>query len=122
MQRGDDLLYRVLAVEWSGKQIYSPVVHLQLPLRNLPQVEPELLLFPNPVIDGRCLVQLPHLAKNTISILLYDVMGQVRYQKTVEHAGGRFVYALHLPILPQGMYYLVLRTTGSSITKKVFIQ
>ncbi|MBL7710482.1 MAG: T9SS type A sorting domain-containing protein [Chitinophagaceae bacterium] len=122
LQRGDDLLYRVLAVELNGKQVYSPVVHLQLPLRNLPQVEPELLLFPNPVIDGRCLLQIPHLAKNKISILLYDVMGQVRYQKTVEHAGGRFVYALHLPILPQGMYYLMLRSTGSSITKKVFIQ
>lgn len=122
VQRGDDLLYRVLAVEWNGKQVYSPVVHLQMPLQNLPQVEPELLLFPNPVIDGRCLVQIPNLAKSNISIFLYDVMGQVRYQKFTEHVGGRFVYALHLPILPQGMYYLVLRTSAGTVTKNIFIQ
>lgn len=122
VQAGDDLLYRVLAVELNGKQFYSPVVHLQLPLRNLPVPQPELLLFPNPVVEGRCLVQCADLVKSKISILLYDGLGQVRYQKTLEHGGGRFLYALHLPRLPEGVYYLVIRSPHFSMTKKLFLQ
>lgn len=117
VRAGDDLLYRVLAVELNGKQIYSPVVHLQLPLRNLPQVEPELLIFPNPVIGNQFSFRLNLAPAGRYLFYIITPSGQAIRHKMIEHVQGDLVRSADLNGLAAGIYRAVLRDSSRKISQ-----
>lgn len=112
VQRGDDLLYRVLAVELNGKEVYSPVVHLQMPMRNLPVPVPELTTFPNPVTGPGFTFRLNHAPAGRYLFCLITPAGQAVLHKMIEHFQGDLVRTVDLNGLPGGIYRAVLRDTG----------
>lgn len=86
-------------------------------------VSPSLSIEPNPTTDHAILnMELPY--RTEAEILLYDIFGR-RQAFSMDLgwvAAGRTKQEIHLPALPDGIYFIECRTKNGSAFQKVVIQ
>lgn len=91
-----------------------------VPLSN--QVIGEMMqISPNPVSGNQVNIQFRLNRTSEISILIYDNMGKGVYSSTKKYFQGINSINIELPILPNGIYTVVLRSGQMTTSKKLII-
>lgn len=110
--------YRIQTTETDGKKLYSVIVKV-----NTKGTGSNVTIYPNPVTDGRLVLQAPELEKGVYKIVIFNNAGQQVYKTQVIHAGGFVTQSFQLPVsVPAGIYILQLRGRNSIITKTFIVQ
>jgi len=86
----------------------------------LPIVD-ELLIFPNPVLS-ELTVKLTSVKLNSISLNIYDVLGQVVYRFSDVNLSKSFTKVIDLSALANGIYFLVIKVNDDQFIKKILKQ
>ncbi|MBK9453941.1 MAG: T9SS type A sorting domain-containing protein [Bacteroidetes bacterium] len=106
--------YRLKQVDANGQYLHSNVVELT----NANGIENALEVWPNPAAD-----QL-HIRVNAINangLQLSDALGRLVWQPSTEFNNTIFETSVDIQDLPQGNYFLQLRTANGIMTKKVSV-
>ena len=110
--------YRIKATERNGTIKYSSILKVNL-LRNGYNVT----IYPNPVKGNQFSIQLENLDKAVYSLSLMNEVGQVVYNKTINHDGRTATFTVDLPTsLKKGIYNLQLNNNQQRINKSLIIE
>ncbi|WP_207497295.1 T9SS type A sorting domain-containing protein [Aridibaculum aurantiacum] len=109
--------YRLKMVDKDGTFTYSSVVKITTSTKG------DFTISPNPVKGGVANLQLANLEKGTYTISLFNSIGQVVLNRTIDFNGGVTSFPLQLPGgTKSGIYNLQLRNGAEVITKKVIVE
>ncbi|MBC7720878.1 MAG: hypothetical protein H7068_02580 [Pedobacter sp.] len=107
--------YRIKSVEVNGIVKFSNVVSVVIGTQPA-----SVLVYPNPVTDGKVNLQLTNIIQGNYSINVNNNLGQKIYTTTVNHNGGSGSYLLTLPTLAKGSYSLVM-TNGTFKKQQIIL-
>lgn len=79
----------------------------------------ELLVFPNPS-QGDLTVRIPEQVAAAGQLQLWNTVGQIVWEQKVDAPAGTF-FTIHLPELPNGMYFLDLQSGHEKTTARVVL-
>ncbi len=116
---GDQVLYRIRAVENSGQSLYSEVVRIHI---NSSASIPVLSVYPNPVINSHVTFQLNDLSRGRYAVVLVNDAGQETIIKEIQHPGGSLLQTIQLSNLRAGLYYFIIRSENNVFSKKIIIK
>ncbi|MFO7616005.1 MAG: T9SS type A sorting domain-containing protein, partial [Bacteroidales bacterium] len=86
------------------------------PLSNL-----AMRLYPNPT-DGQVTLEVLSEQPGRANVRIFNIAGQVVTDETHELSAGKWVRQLDLSQLPKGVYTLVIKGDGQSITEKITLR
>ncbi len=78
-------------------------------------------LFPNPT-SGKANLDITTNGNISVSIQIYNVIGNVVYQENDVKISGRFLKNIDMSFLPKGLYHLRINGDGITVVKSVIIQ
>jgi len=110
------LLYRLKAIENSGKHFYS----ITLKAKSCSQ-QSILTVYPNPAIHSQFTYKINDLPYGHYQILLVNDIGQEAQLKVVDHIGGPVSETINKYYIPTGTYFLVIRSKERSLSQKIII-
>lgn len=89
----------------------------------VPQEEPDMLLYPNPVpaAGGLVHVRLAGGMPGAVRLSLHDLLGRELRSQEVTHDRGDTEYAIPLGNLPAGMYVLRLQTGHRTVSRNLLL-
>jgi hypothetical protein len=110
--------YRIIAVDHDGKKTYSSIVKVSTNSRLQ-----ELTINPNPVINGKLVVQMNGFAQGDYTIVIYSVTGQSIFSQKIHNTGNSMAQYVQLPsTIQKGIYELQLIGSVSKVSKTLLIQ
>ncbi len=110
--------YRVKAVGKDGAILYTTVVSVTLGSDG----KAGMIVYPNPVKNDKCTVQLNNLPAGTYNIALYNMAGRQITAKMVEHPGGTTNQSIYLPAgTAAGVYLIKLSGKTINMQTSVFV-
>lgn len=110
--------YRILAVENSGRSIYSNTV-----LVHNVNLTTGINVYPNPVTNAVATLQYRNIKEGNYTLVLYSTGGQKVWQTNIQHPGGNASYTLKFPAtLAKGIYHLEIKGDNMTNTKLILIQ
>ena len=107
--------YRVVAIEFDGKKIYSQVVRIELK-KSVPKVD----VYPNP--GKELFLRLWNLERGNYLLGVYTAAGQQVHKELMNHAGGSVTRPLNTSRLQKGVYILRLTNPERSYEVKLVVQ
>ena len=112
--------YRLKVIQINDNSDYSQVIKVS----DNNNVKSEVLLYPNPVINRKIILQLNNLPAEVYFVNLYNETGLRVMQQTINHGGGSEVVSLKLPAgMAAGMYHLTLSSVqGKQYQKSIIVQ
>ncbi len=109
-----DNFYRIRAVEMNGKNSYTSIIRINPSLKSA-----GMAIYPNPVKNGEINVQLQQLPEGQYLVRIYNLNGQLVYQKNLQHNGGAVTQNISIGKLQSGVYSL--QYSGPAQLQKQFI-
>ncbi len=110
--------YRIKAIGKDGQVMYSTIVSVTLGTDGMAG----LLVYPNPVKNHLCHVQLTNLAAGTYHLGVYSMAGQLVASQQIQHAGGSSSQKLYLPAgTAAGVYVVKLAGQVLHMQTSVFV-
>ncbi len=106
--------YRIKSVGIGTDISYSQIVKV-----NLITGRSEIIFYPNPVIDNNINLRLNNVQKGNYNVSLTNSLGQLVYNKLIQHTGGTATYNLPVNNLVKGIYHLQIGGNGIKIIKQV---
>ena len=79
----------------------------------------QIKVFPNPN-DGNFNILFEKSVWENLDLKIYNVHGQLILEK--ELVGGEFQYAVSIPNVAEGIYFLQLKTEGEFLVKKMVLK
>lgn len=98
---GENLFYRIKAIEISGKVYYSEIAKI-----NIKTSATSLLVYPNPIVNKQLNFQLNNLPTGNYTIAVYNNFSQMVSKQTINHSGTSASYQLLINDFKPGVYYL----------------
>ncbi len=112
-----DNFYRVRATLKSNEVKYSEIVNV-----NIGDVNPGILIYPNPVKDKTFFVKLTNQPKGIYVVKLFNNSGQLVITKKIEHTGGSIIRRIQLnSVLSKGTYLFNVTNGKTRATKSIMI-
>ena len=110
--------YRLKQTDIDGLSAYSKVIKVE----SHPISKFEILVYPNPTLDGEFLVNLNRFeAKEEVRISIIDVLGRVKYMEILEaDESGYLLIPMHLN--ETGVYFISVATMRGILTTKVIMK
>ncbi len=97
--------YRIKGIDIDGSIQYSSMVMVTI----AETVASYVSIYPNPVKENKANVEFKNIEKGNYNVLIYNSLGQMIYNKLVQHAGSSMVYSLQLPAaLSKGDYKMYI--------------
>ena len=85
--------------------------------QDIPRVDDELTVFPNPATDGKLNIVLNLVEPSDVAITLHDLFGNVVFDDRLSNALNQ-TYSYSVPAL-SGLYLLKIRGRNINISKKI---
>lgn len=113
-----DVFYRIKLVGTGNNVAYSPIVKVRVA-----NIKSTIAVYPNPLVSGDKIdLQLINCEKGDYRIHLYNNLGQIILNKSINHLGGSSVETLSLSnILLRGIYKLEVINTKTMKTEIINI-
>ena len=108
--------YRVMSVDDQNKTIFSNINAVKIE-----DVLGSVHLFPNPVRD-ELTVGFDLLKKSKISILIYDALGQLIFDRTEVRSGGENRFVVNTSCYQPGIYYAVIKNYAGLFTERFAVE
>ena len=108
--------YRIMTTEIDGKVTRSAIMKVAGGKSN-----PDMHIFPNPVVNNTIHLEIAGQPAGTYSIILLNNNGQAIYQEKINHPGGDFIKTIRPnQNLVKGVYQLQVSTPANEkITEKI---
>ena len=100
--------YRLKQTDYDGKYEYSDVESVNFTLGNYKE-DIELNIYPNPVENNTIHVKFDAKQQTDFHVAIYDAVGKLIYQETINAEKGPNDHAIELPSVAAGMYQLEIR-------------
>jgi len=88
---------------------------------NLSEKSGGINVYPNP-FTGSITVEMNLTQKESVEFILYNVMGQMVYEKNISEQGGLINQQIDLSLLSEGIYLLKVNEGNTYFTKKIIKQ
>lgn len=116
-ERGDNL-YRIVAREQNGKNLYSPVVKIT---NEIP--ERFISVYPNPVINRQFVLHTNNLPQDNYILSIYNLQGHRIEQRRIKINSMSSAQVIKLsPLVSPGIYQLELSAQNMRINKSIMIR
>jgi hypothetical protein len=90
---------------------------------NIDGLKGAITIMPNPVINGRITVQMNNISAGRYSLMLYNMLGQKVFYKTIDYQGGSVSQVVELPsAIVAGAYIIKLHKDQKDFTTRIVIQ
>lgn len=90
-------------------------------INNLPTSPDEIAVYPNPTMQN-VMVQLNSSQDQNVEFMLYNLMGERVYDKTVTEQTGTIEQEINMSLLPNGIYLLKVNEGNKFLTQKIVKQ
>ncbi|MFK7933637.1 MAG: choice-of-anchor Q domain-containing protein [Saprospiraceae bacterium] len=106
--------YRLVQEDFDGKVAYSPVRSIRFE----PEDDNSILIFPNPVSNGKLIISLESYNTEKVYIQVFDILGRTMLQQ------ASFTHRTDLSVgnLAAGVYLVVVKANGQIARKQVVIK
>jgi hypothetical protein len=111
-------LFRVKAIENSGNHLYSRVEAVRACENSSIS---RLVIYPNPIQNGSTMLQVKELPRGIYDITLINSAGLEKKIAELDHKGGTVNKLLNLNSVAPGLYTLIVRSSGLTISTKLII-
>ena len=111
---GGDNFYRIKALEYTGKTVYTHIIRINTARKGL-----DMVIYPNPVKGGELNLQLSNLPAGRYTVKVYNMTGQEVEATSINHAGGHMTESLQLTKRKPGLY--ALQVNGVVSLNKTFM-
>jgi hypothetical protein len=115
---GDETATETETNSLQAKLDYSiPLVQTQIAQQNRVNTTSDLLVYPNPVLDGNLFLQIPESMQNNVSISISNVLGSMVKRVQTE---SNFSNPVHVDLsgLNPGIYFVRVQSGQTEIVKK----
>jgi hypothetical protein len=80
-------------------------------------------IYPNPVTNHRFVLQMTNVAAGKYALEIYNTLGQLILNQSIDHAGGSASQTIQLPSgTAHGEYHLKLIGTGTQMNKMITVE
>ena len=112
--------YRLRLVDFDGNYSYSNVISIRKESINLGA---DIMVYPNPV-DENLTILLPdsHFEESTISIKIYNAIGQVVWEENLMATGKRQLVTMNTKFFVDAVYFLTIQQAELMYTKKIQVK
>lgn len=109
--------YRIKIVDKNGKISYTQIINVPF---NSSKTGVDV--YPNPVVNAWCVLQLNNLPKAQYNLTLYTADGKLLFSKKIQHEGGTASETIQLPTsISAGKYFMQITNGETRYTKSLFI-
>jgi hypothetical protein len=108
--------YRVKYTDHDGKHGFSQVIRVSTGMGG-----PDIVFYPNPVVNRRVNFQARNLDKGSYSLLLADMNGSITHSESFQHKGGLVSRSIQLPERINGTFIAELHSKGKKISSKLLL-